>query len=394
MTMLHAREHLQYACCVMAAVAFVLVLLRRRARSVEWRVLLMEIPIFLVTLIACVEAYEYFRAPADLLIALLLVEAGVFARVFDARRTYRSEIGTMRDLGNLYILSGLACALSHFAGLPAYWWILPVALFSCGYFFFRSRRGAANLCKGVGVLITVGLVASILYDLKQGGPAARGVGPAGHGLLPELIRPSFVEQLNGMNERIASLQNDRRRLTDDLLRLRADQAGFEAKAEKEAASRRELERKAEALEKASAAAEETIRRLKAESEQAQAAAKKESDARAAAEGRLVELEKTKAAAKESFSDIDEKLKLAADDLKKAVAERDGLKAELAALKAASPAPGTPAAGTELQALAQQVREKEGQRAKLASELARLQETMDKVREAVAGAPPATEGTGK
>ncbi len=394
MTMPLVREHLQHACCAMAALALVLLLLRRRARSSEWRILLLEIPIFLATLVAGVEAFEFFRAPADLLVAVLLVEIGILIRVFDARRGYRSASGTLRTIGGLYILAGLACGLSQRTGFSAYWWLIPLGLFSCGYFFLRARRGAANLCKGLGVLVTVGFIASMLYDLQRGGASARwGPGPFGGGLLPEVVRPSFVMQLDAMNEKIASLQADRKRLAEDLRRSQAERRELEAKVGSESSSRTELERKAAALEKAAAAADDTIRRLKAENEEARARLNGETEARIAAERKLDDLDKLKTAAKEGVAATTKQLTDAAENLKKAVAERDAVKAELDALKAARPAAGVPAPGAEAQALARQVGEKEEQRVKLAAEVERLQETLEKVREAIAAAPVPTERPG-
>lgn len=395
MTAICPREHLQYLCCALAAAALLCVLIRRWVRSVEWRVLLLELPIFFITLIACILAGYEYRAPADLLAALVLVELGVFARVYDSCRTYRSVSGTLRNVGNLYILAGLVCSLSHFARFPVLMWIIPLGLFSCGYFFLRRRRGAANLCKGFGVLITVGFVASMIYDVNEGGDAALGIRPLGSRLLPEIVRPSFVEQLNARNEKVEALEGAQKRLADELRRSRAEQRELEGKVEKEASSRRESERKAAALEKAASAADETVRGLKAENEELRASLKKETEGRASAEGKLVELEKTKAAAKEGFSTINENLTLAAENLKKVVAERDGLKAELDALKSATPAAkGSPTPGAEVQALAQQVREKEAQRTTLAAEVARLQATLERVREALAGASTAPEKQGK
>jgi hypothetical protein len=391
MTMICPREHLQYLCCAMATLAVILVVVRRWVRSAEPRVLLLEIPIFLVTLIACIEAYEYFRAPADLCAALILVELGVFARVYDSRRAYRSVSGTLRNVGNLYMLAGLVCALSRFADFPVLLWVIPLGLFSCGYFFLRRRRGAANLCKGFGVLITVGFVASMIYDVHEGLPPSRGLKSLRGRLLPEIVRPSFVEQLNARNEKVEALEGAQKRLADELRRSRAEQRELEGKVEKETSSRRELERKAAALEKAASAADETVRRLKAENEEMKAALKKETESRTSDEQKLVELEKIRTAAKESVSATTEKLTDAAENLKKAVAERDGLKAELDALKSAAPAAtGSPAPSTEVQALAQQVREKEEQRTALAAEVARLQQTLERVREALAVAPAASE----
>lgn len=393
MTTICTPQHLQYLCCAMAAAAFVLVLVRRQARSVEWRVLLLEIPIFLGTLMACIEAYEYYRTPADLLVSLILLELGVFARVYDACRDYRSESGILRHIGNLYILAGLVCALSSLAGLDwklAILWIIPLALFACGYFFLRNRREAANVCKGLGLLISIAFISSMIYEMYAGGGAAGGARPLGSRFIPEIVRPSFVEQLNARNERVEALEAAQKRIIGERDRARAEQRGLEGKVGKEESERRESERKAAALEKAASAAEETVRRVKEENEGLQASLKKETEARTAAEGKLVELEKIKTAAKESLAATTEKLTDAAENLKKVVAERDGLKAELDALKSVVPAAGTPASGAEVQALAQQVREKEEQRTKVAAEVVRLQETLDKVRDALATAPPAPE----
>lgn len=381
------REHLQYLCYALGAAAIALVCARRWARSVERRMLLIELPILFVTVIACVWAGLEFRASTDVLVALVLVELGVLARVYHAHRTYRSASGNLRNVGNLYILVGLVCILSHSADFPGLLWLIPLAFFACGYFFLRNRRGLANLCKGCGALVALGFIASMVYDVYEGGTTGRGPRPA-RGELPEVVRPSFVEQLNARNEKVEALEGAKKRLAEDLQRVRAEQCEIEGQVEKEAALRQDAERKVAALEKAVSAAEEAARRLKAENEQLQAALKKEIEAKTTAEGKLIEFEKIKAAAKESVTATTEKLDDAAENLKKVVAERDGLKTELDALKAAAPAPGAAEGG-----LAQQLKEKEEARAKLAAETARLRATLELVREAVAGEPAALEGQG-
>jgi chromosome segregation ATPase len=245
------------------------------------------------------------------------------------------------------------------------------------------------------VLITVGFVTSMIYDVHEGGEAARGMLPLSKRLLPEIIRPSFVEQLNSRNEKVEALEGAQKRLADELRRSRAEQRELKGKVENEASSRRESERKAAALEKAVSVADETVRGLKVENEELRVSLKKETEGRTAAEGKLVELEKTKAAAKEGFSTINENLTLAAENLKKVVTERDGLKAELDALKSSAPAvKGTPDPGPEVRALAQQVKEKEEQRTALAAEVARLQATLERVREALAAVSTVPERPGK
>jgi chromosome segregation ATPase len=343
------REHLQYLCCAMAVAAMVFLFVRRRTRSTEWRILFMELPILLVTLIACILLSYERRSPVDLLTALILVELGVFARVYDACRDYRSESGKLRHIGSIYILAGLVCALSGFAGFPVLLWIIPLALFSFGYFFMRGRRGAANICKGLGVLVSVGFIASIVYDAYEGGPAGRGAGRRAGGALPEVVRPSFVEQLHARNERVETLEAKQKQLVDDLQRAQAMQREAEGRLEKDAALLQGAVEKAAAMEKAAASADEAVSRLKAEHEEMAAAMTKEREARAAAEAKLGELEKTREAARESLAAITEKLTDAAENLKRAVAERDALKAELEALKAAAPVPGAAEGAPDRQA---------------------------------------------
>ncbi len=340
------REQLQYLCCAMAVAAMVFVFVRRRARSIEWRILFMELPILLVTLIACILLSYERRSPVDLLTALILVELGVFARIYDACREYRSESGTLRQIGSIYILAGLVCALSGFAGFPVLLWIIPLALFSAGYFFLRGKRGAANICKGLGVLVSVGFIASIVYDAYEGGPAGRGASRRAGGALPEVVRPSFVEQLHARNERVETLEAKQKQLVDDLQRLKAMQREAEGRLEKEAALRQAAVEKAAAMEKAAASADEAVSRLKTEQEEMAAAMAKEREARSAAESKLGEFEKTREAARESLAAITEKLTDAAENLKRVVAERDALKAELEALKAAAPVPGAGEGATD------------------------------------------------
>ena len=188
--------------------------------------------------------------------------------------------------------------------------------------------------------------------------------------------------------------------------------------------------KAAAMEKAAASADEAVSRLKTEQEEMAAAMAKEREARSAAESKLGEFEKTREAARESLAAITEKLTDAAENLKRVVAERDALKAELEALKAAAPVPGagegatdrareglaaaeedlkqvvaerdalkaelealkaaSTVSGGKVEELTRQLKEREEAQAKLAAEAARLQEALARVREAVAAVPAAPE----
>ncbi len=368
-----ALSYLYYA---LLSAALVLVLVRQAIHSPEPRIAVLLIAVVLIT----IEAALYFgfecNVPPDLLLSIILIELGLFAHIYDSYRTFKSISGALRNMGSVYIFAGVVCILSRVAGFPVLLWLIPLLLFSLGYFFFRRRRGLGNLCKGLGVLVSVGFIASMLYDIREGAIPSWQGGLLKGRLLPEIIKPSIVEDLNALNEKLIVIEAERNRLRGELMRVRAEYAGLEGRVKQEIKKLGELER-------AGVASAETAHKLATEREVLQEKLNKETAARIEAERKLAELESARAAVKESFSTIEEKLNAAAENLKKVVAERDSIKAEIEALKGA-PAGTPPAAGagvslTELQSLRRQVQEKEAERAALAVEAARLKETLEKIR---------------
>ncbi len=375
---------LNYTYCALLGAACVLILVRRVIRSQEAHVAVLLLAILLVTLAGGLYAGFQYQVSPDLLLAILLIELGLFAHIYDSHRTFTSISGRLRNAGSVYIFAGIVCILSRIADFPVLLWLIPLLLFALGYFFLRRKRGLGNLCKGLAVLVSVGFIAAMLYDIYEGAAPPRHRGILKGYLLPEIIKPSIVEELNGLNEKVIALQGEKNQLKSDLARAQTERTALEAKSKQETLDLGELE-------KSGAAAAETAKRLGAEREDLQEKLNKETAARAEAERKLAELESARAAGKEGFSTIEEKLNLAAENLKKAVAERDSIKAELDALKEASAGAPLPTSGpgsppAELDALRKQVQEKETARAALATEVARLKETLDKARKDLAPGP--------
>ncbi|MCX6357910.1 MAG: hypothetical protein NT045_08585 [Candidatus Aureabacteria bacterium] len=332
--MVFPREIIELVCCALLAASSVLVVVRRGVRAVEWRAALAILATIGVTVAYLVILGTRYGVPPDLLISVLLVELGVCAHVYDRYRTFHSVSGSLRNIGSIYLFVGVIGLLSRPTRFPMYLWAIPVLFFSCGYFFFKRRRGAANLCKGLGVLVSVAFMASILYDIREDSvPGA----PHGYsrGRLSDIIRPSIVEKLNALNERVFTLEAEKVRLSSDLAGERAAAAQARTTMNGERAA---FESKRTELEGALAAARNA-------QQEAQGALDRERGARAEAEQKLGE---AKAAGKEGFSALDEKLALAAENLKKLVAENEALKAEREALKSTPPPGGMPAgqAGAE------------------------------------------------
>lgn len=381
-------DMLNYAYCALLGAACLLVLVRRAIHSPEANVAALLLAILLVTIAGGLYAGFQYSVSPDLLLAIFLIELGLFARIYDSHRTFTSISGRLRNAGSVYIFAGIVCILSRVADFPTLLWLIPLLLFSLGYFFFRRKRGLGNLCKGLSVLVSVGFIAAMLYDVYEGAVPVKHRGILKGCLLPEIIKPSIVEELNARNEKIIALQGEKNRLGSELALVRAERAALDAKLKQETLKVGELE-------KSGSAAAEAVKKLGAENEALKENLSRETAARTEAERRLAEIERARAAVKEGFSAIEEKLKLAAENLKKAVAERDGIKAELDALKKATAAappyptagPGAPSA--ELDALRKQVQEKEAERAALAAEAARLKETLDKARKDLAPEPAAS-----
>jgi predicted nucleic acid-binding Zn-ribbon protein len=368
---------LNYAYCGLLAAAFVLVLVRRAIHSPESRIAVLLLVILLVTLAGILYAGFEYHAPPDLLLSLLLIELGLFALIYDSYRTFKSISGTLRNMGSVYVFGGVVCILSRLTDFPVLLWLIPLLFFSIGYFFFRRRRGLGNLCKGLGVLVSVAFITSMLYDIHEGAAPPWHRGILKGRLLPEIIRPSIVEELNALNEKVIALEGEKRRLRGELAHVHAEYTELEGRVKQEIGKLGELE-------KAGAAAAETARKLSAERELLQEKLNRETAGRIESERKLAELESARAAVKEEFSAIEEKLNLAAENLKKVVAERDSIKAELKALRSRSAVPAAAASegrspASELQSLRQQVQEKEAERAALAAETAKLKETLDRIR---------------
>jgi regulator of replication initiation timing len=377
---------LNYTYCALLLAACVLLLVRRAIRSPEGHIAVLLLAILLVTLAGGLYAGFQYHVSPDLLISVLLIELGLFARIYDAHRTFTSISGTLRNAGSVYIFTGIVCIFSRIADFPVLLWLVPLLLFSLGYFFLRRRKGLGNLCKGLGVLVSVGFIAAMLYDVHEGAAPSRRRGILKGRFLPEIIKPSIVEELNALNEKVIALQGDRDRLKGDLALVQTERAALDAQLKQATLRLGELE-------KSGAVAAAAVKKLGAENKTLKEKLDKATAAGAEAERKLAELESARAAVKEGFSAIEEKLDLAAENLKKAVAERDSIKAELDALKGATagtPLPTSAPGGikAELDALKNQLREKEAERAALAAELERLKETLERARKDLEPKPTA------
>ncbi|MDD5556092.1 MAG: hypothetical protein PHN82_02455 [bacterium] len=383
-----SREFIQNVICGLAAAAFLLLLLRKAAGNAERRagILVIAVLLFTVALLLGLGTgafAEDLLVPADVLIAVLAVVLGILIRVYDSHRTFRSVSGTLRNIGNLYVFTGLVCLLSRLTEFPVILWAIPVVLFAAGYFFLPRRKGLANvLCKGGAVLVSVGFIASMMYDIREGvTPGRRPVIMRGK-ILTEVVRPSLVDEMNILNERIAAAEAAQKKLAAGLDRARAESLDLEARLSAADAARREAESKLESIQRTSAEADAAVRRAAGERDEILAELERERAGRAEAERRLADLEKAREAAKESFTAIDERLTLAADNLKKVVAERDALRAELETARAGAEPAAPP---EELEALRRQLAGSEAAQKRLAAEAAALRETLDRVRSALAGA---------
>jgi len=307
--------------------------------------------------------------------------------------------------------------------------VFPVLLFAAGYFFLRRRKGVANVvCKGCAVLISTGFIASMLYDIREDAAPPRAARLAGEPLPPEVMKPSIVDQLNALNEKVTMLE-------EELGRSRAACKEMEAKVAAETTARKEAEARLAGLEGADAAASEAVKghlaelselrsmlareqAARAEVERSLEAVKsaagpegpkdeaakgetlgdmleKERAARAEAEAKLAELEKAKASAKESFTAIEEKLNLAAENLKKVMAERDAVKAELEALKSApTPTPKAAPEVEEVKVLKSRLAQKDEELARAKTEANGLRGAIRRAREALGAeaGPPAEDAS--
>lgn len=377
-----SREVLEFVCAGMSAVAFILILVRRRVHAAERRVGMLLVSILLVSLACIAYCTSRYGTPLDLLVALLLIELGVFAQIYDSHRTFRGVSGALRNVGNLYIFAGVACLLSRFTRFPVALWILPLVLFSLGYFALRSRRGAANFCKGLGAIISIAFIASILYDVKEGPAHGPRAGRLGGRLLPDIMKPSMAEELNTLNARLATADADKRRLAAELTRLRREHEEMQ----RDAAARLSK------LEKMNTDALGALETSRAATQKLQDALGAENAARVEAERKLAE---ARAAGKESFTTIEEKLKLAAENLKKVVAEKEALKAELESMKLAVPGapPGSQAGAADMQALERRLKDKEEELAGVLADRARLKSVLERIGEALQRGAEATPAQG-
>ncbi len=350
-------EIIQFSICALAAISLII---GKLSRLPDRRIFLFLLTAFLLTLTALLQFEREHWILASTVISILLIELGVFAYIYDHYRVHRSVSGNLRNMGALYIFIGVVCFLSRLANFPVLFWSIPIILLALGYFFLRRRRGLASLCKGAGVIVSVAFVASMVYDIREGALPTHKPIPLRDRLLPEIVKPSFVDELNKLNERLSLMEKRDKELTEQLLVKNAKSKELQTGLDVAVAGRKEAEQKLKAAEQEKAAVEQ----------------------------KLAEFEKAKSAAKESFSNIEEKLNQAAENLKKAIQERDELKAEVEKLKATStpmPMPGaesTVALEQEVKSLKQQLQQKEEDRSRLALELDKLSKVLERIREAL------------
>jgi len=370
------RDILDLACAGIGAVAFILLLVKRSVRVIERRVALILLSILLTTLAYLLYSGYQYRVSPDLLASLMIIELGVFARIYDSYRTFRSLSETLRNLGNIYIFAGVVCLLSRSTGFSPLLWVIPVILFSLGYFFMKKRRGLGNLCKGLGVLISVAFVASILYDARVGATPRQGAALLRGCLLPDIMKPSLVEDLNALNKKLSVVEAEKARLSEELIQTRKE-------SEKLTREKNAIEGKLAELEKVRANESSEREKLKTEKQRLQELLNKETADKNDAEHKLDE---AKVAGKESFTAIEEKLKLAADNLKKVMEEKTALTVELQSLRVASPAATPGSQSPEVQEMKKRLADRERELAAVTSERDKLTKIVGKIEDAL---PPAT-----
>lgn len=311
----------------MAVAGIVLIVISRFLRHRERRAGLTLIGVIIISCAFLLYLGREQRFELELLLPIFLIELGAIAYLYDTCRTYRSVTRNLKNIGSVYIYTGIVCLLSWLSEFPIILWYIPLLLISFGYFFLPKRRGLANFCKGAALLFTVAFTASIVYDAREGALPSKKTISIRERLLPEIMKPSIVEELNKLNEKLLAVQQEKDQLNELLLQKKAECRELKGKLEGEATVRSETEQKIAELERKNATLEETITRLEEEAQ--------------------VKLEK----AKERFKEIEEELQRAAENLKKVVKERDELKEEVTRLSAAVTPPvslplPTPPAGSE------------------------------------------------
>jgi hypothetical protein len=348
----------QLVICALIVAAVVIILVSRLSRFAIRRVFMLILSVFLVTVAYFLQFGPLYRIPIDVIIAVLLIELGILAYVYDYHRGYRSISGNLRNMGGLYIFIGVVCLLSRLAGFPVWLWVIPIILLALGYFFLRRRKGLANLCKGAGVIVSVAFIASMIYDVREGAIPTRKAVSLRDRLLPEIVKPSIIEDLNTLNEKLGKVEEEKKRLSEQLLVKQAKNKELKIELDVAMAGRREAEEKLKEIEKEKAASEKQI----------------------------AEFEKAKSAAKESFSNIEGKLNKAAENLKKTISERDDLKAEVERLKAATtpqPSATSPVAlDREVVTLKEKLKQSEEERQRLMVELQKVSGVLEKIKEAL------------
>ncbi|MCX6355766.1 MAG: hypothetical protein NTZ78_12820 [Candidatus Aureabacteria bacterium] len=377
------RDILDLACAGIGAVAFILLLVKRSVKVIERRVALTLLSILLTTLAYLLYSGYQYRVSPDLLASLMIIELGVFARIYDSYRTFRSLSGTLRNLGNIYIFAGVVCLLSRSTGFSPLLWALPVILFSLGYFFMKKRRGLGNLCKGLGVLISVAFVASILYDARAGAIPGQGAALLRGHLLPDIMNPSFVEELNALNKKLSVADAEKARLSEKLILTKKE-------SEKLTQEKNAIEGKLAEMGKARANESSERETLKTEKQKLQELLNKETAARNDAKHKL---EEAKVAGKEGFTAIEEKLKLAADNLKKVMEEKTALTAELQSLRAASPMATPGSQSVDVQEMKKRLADREGELAAVTLERDRLKKIVGKIEDALPTGMPSPQVPG-
>ena len=182
-------------------------------------------------------------------------------------------------------------------------------------------------------------------------------------------------------------------MSGEILAKRAECTDLSAKLEMESARRKDAEQKQLELTRTKADAVEKLKESVKANEDLIKKLKETDKAKTTAE---TEYEKAKTTGKQSFSKFEEQLNKAVEDLKKAVAERDEFKAKLEALKAAATTAPPPESvellKAEVQSLSQKLAEKEAEQVRLDAELAGTNNTLEKIRAALAAPGEATPAT--
>ena len=171
--MVISPELLRLVCCVLGAITLALIFIGRTLHSRERRVFALLLSILMISGGYLFVTWYVYQIHLEAIIAVLLIELGIFAYVYDAYRPYHSTSHKLRNLGSIYIFIGFGVLLSLATNFYIWAWIVPIVFLSLGYFFIKRRRGLANLFKGAGILVSVAFIASMIYDVKEGTVSSR-----------------------------------------------------------------------------------------------------------------------------------------------------------------------------------------------------------------------------